>query len=172
MLEEMSKDAVSIYLLGDMFDFWMEYYRRDRSKRRFEPFLHELKSLVQAYCQEDQAIYVPSQHFPIPVSASLFPQSASIVGQPVRLRMGQEEPPERACQPLSLQGRRQRGTGVVCQRAGTTGKPPRLLYLRSQAYRVGSADQRFQPCRHIGRLLPAVYVRTARPQRTTDITQL
>lgn len=47
MLEEMSKDAVSIYLLGDMFDFWMEYYRRDRSKRRFEPFLHELKSLVR-----------------------------------------------------------------------------------------------------------------------------
>ena len=24
LLEEMSKDAVSIYMLGDMFDFWME----------------------------------------------------------------------------------------------------------------------------------------------------
>ena len=47
MLEEMSRDAVSIYLLGDMFDFWMEYYRHDRSKRRFAPFFKELKSLTK-----------------------------------------------------------------------------------------------------------------------------
>ncbi len=47
MLEEMSRDAVSIYLLGDMFDFWMEYYRHDRSKRAFAPFFRELKSLTR-----------------------------------------------------------------------------------------------------------------------------
>ena len=47
LLEEMSKDAVSIYMLGDMFDFWMEYYRHDHSKRQFSPFIHELKSLTK-----------------------------------------------------------------------------------------------------------------------------
>lgn len=47
MLEEMSKDAVSIYMLGDMFDFWMEYYRHDHSKRQFSPFIKEIRSLVK-----------------------------------------------------------------------------------------------------------------------------
>ena len=47
MLEEMSKDAVSIYMLGDMFDFWMEYYRHDHSKRQYTPFVQELKSLTK-----------------------------------------------------------------------------------------------------------------------------
>ena len=47
MLEEMSRDAVSIYLLGDMFDFWMEYYCHDHSKRRFAPFFRELRSLTK-----------------------------------------------------------------------------------------------------------------------------
>ena len=47
MLEEMSKDAVSIYLLGDMFDFWMEYYRHDHSKRQFMPFFQKLRSLTR-----------------------------------------------------------------------------------------------------------------------------
>ena len=38
MLEMMSKDAVSIYMLGDMFDFWMEYFIHDKSKRQYSPF--------------------------------------------------------------------------------------------------------------------------------------
>ena len=33
LLEKMSEDAVSIYMLGDMFDFWMEYYIHDKSKQ-------------------------------------------------------------------------------------------------------------------------------------------
>ena len=45
LLEEMSKDAVSIYMLGDMFDFWMEYFIRDKKKRQFEPFFKELRKL-------------------------------------------------------------------------------------------------------------------------------
>ena len=45
MLEEMSKDAVSIYMLGDMFDFWMEYFIHDKKKREFSPFYRELRKL-------------------------------------------------------------------------------------------------------------------------------
>ena len=45
MLEEISKDAVSIYMLGDMFDFWMEYFVRDKSKKQFHPFCKELRKL-------------------------------------------------------------------------------------------------------------------------------
>ena len=45
LLEEMSKDAVSIYMLGDMFDFWFEYCRHDHSKIQFQPFFKELYSL-------------------------------------------------------------------------------------------------------------------------------
>ena len=47
MLEEMSKDAVSIYMLGDMFDFWMEYFIHDKSKRQFHPFCKELRKLAK-----------------------------------------------------------------------------------------------------------------------------
>ena len=47
MLEMMSKDAVSIYMLGDMFDFWMEYYRHDKAKRQYSPFCKEIRSLVK-----------------------------------------------------------------------------------------------------------------------------
>ena len=47
MLEEMSKDAVSIYMLGDMFDFWMEYFIRDKSKREYHPFCKELRKLAR-----------------------------------------------------------------------------------------------------------------------------
>ena len=47
MLEEMSKDAVSIYMLGDMFDFWMEYYIRDAKKREFHPFCKEIRKLIK-----------------------------------------------------------------------------------------------------------------------------
>lgn len=45
MLEMMSKDAVSIYMLGDMFDFWMEYFKRDRAKQEYSPFFKELRKL-------------------------------------------------------------------------------------------------------------------------------
>jgi UDP-2,3-diacylglucosamine hydrolase len=47
MLEMMSKDAVSIYLLGDMFDFWMEYFIHDKKKHEFHPFFQELRSLAK-----------------------------------------------------------------------------------------------------------------------------
>lgn len=47
LLEEMSKDAVSIYMLGDMFDFWFEYFRHDKAKRQFSPFFKELRKLTR-----------------------------------------------------------------------------------------------------------------------------
>ena len=47
MLEMMSKDAVSIYMLGDMFDFWMEYFIRDAKKRQYHPFCKELRKLTR-----------------------------------------------------------------------------------------------------------------------------
>ena len=45
MLEEMSKDAASIYMLGDMFDFWMEYFIHDKRKHQYSPFFKELRKL-------------------------------------------------------------------------------------------------------------------------------
>lgn len=45
MLEMMSKDAVSIYMMGDMFDFWMEYFVHDKRKQQFHPFCKELRKL-------------------------------------------------------------------------------------------------------------------------------
>ena len=45
LLEEMSKDAVSIYMMGDMFDFWMEYYTHDHGKHQYSPFFKELRKL-------------------------------------------------------------------------------------------------------------------------------
>lgn len=47
LLEEMSKDAVSIYMLGDMFDFWLEYYIHDKSKHQYHPFCREIRKLVK-----------------------------------------------------------------------------------------------------------------------------
>jgi UDP-2,3-diacylglucosamine hydrolase len=47
LLEEMSKDAVSIYMLGDMFDFWMEYFIRDKAKRQYHPFFKEVRKLIR-----------------------------------------------------------------------------------------------------------------------------
>ena len=46
MLQEMAKDATTIYLLGDVFDFWCEYFWADRSKEQYHPFLSTLKSLT------------------------------------------------------------------------------------------------------------------------------
>jgi UDP-2,3-diacylglucosamine hydrolase len=45
MLEEMSKDAASIYMLGDMFDFWMEYFIHDKKKHQYALFFKELRKL-------------------------------------------------------------------------------------------------------------------------------
>lgn len=47
LLEEMSKDAVSIYILGDTFDFWFEYFIHDKSKRQYSPFCKELRKLAK-----------------------------------------------------------------------------------------------------------------------------
>ena len=46
MLNSMAKDATAIYLLGDMFDFWCEYFWRDKSKEQYRPFLQTLKALT------------------------------------------------------------------------------------------------------------------------------
>ena len=46
LLDEMSKDATSIFMLGDIFDFWMEYYSLDSSKQQFQPFFDKLKELT------------------------------------------------------------------------------------------------------------------------------
>ncbi len=46
MLQSMAKDATAIYLLGDMFDFWCEYFWRDRSKEQYRPFLQTLREIT------------------------------------------------------------------------------------------------------------------------------
>ena len=46
MLQHMATDATAIYLLGDIFDFWCEYFWTDRSKEEYQPFLDTLKSLT------------------------------------------------------------------------------------------------------------------------------
>ena len=45
LIEQIGKDATEIYMLGDMFDFWVEYFIRDPKKRRFNPFFKALKKL-------------------------------------------------------------------------------------------------------------------------------
>lgn len=47
MLEMMSQDAEAIYMLGDMFDFWMEFYHHDRGKRQYQPFCQAVRKLVK-----------------------------------------------------------------------------------------------------------------------------
>ena len=47
MLEMMSKDAASIYMLGDMFDFWLEYFIHDPKKREFSPLCKKLRELTK-----------------------------------------------------------------------------------------------------------------------------
>jgi len=46
LLNQMSKDATAIYLLGDIFDFWYEYIWPDKSKEQFTPVLDCLKHLT------------------------------------------------------------------------------------------------------------------------------
>ncbi len=47
LLEHMGHDASAIYLLGDVFDFWHEYFWRDRSKKTFEPLFRTIRHLVK-----------------------------------------------------------------------------------------------------------------------------
>ena len=47
LLEQMSKDAEAIYMLGDMFDFWMEYFIHDKRKRQYQPFCQTVRRLVK-----------------------------------------------------------------------------------------------------------------------------
>ncbi|MCQ2311086.1 MAG: UDP-2,3-diacylglucosamine diphosphatase [Paludibacteraceae bacterium] len=52
LLTQMGKDATAIYLLGDIFDFWYEYFwdngqrRIPKNKQQFEPILKCLKELT------------------------------------------------------------------------------------------------------------------------------
>ena len=46
MLQSMAKDASAIYLLGDIFDFWCEYFWHDKSKEQYRPFLQTLKDIT------------------------------------------------------------------------------------------------------------------------------
>ena len=47
MLRHMGKDATSIYMLGDMFDFWFEYFITDKSKKQYREFMHTIRHLVR-----------------------------------------------------------------------------------------------------------------------------
>lgn len=46
LLRQMSHDATAIYLLGDIFDFWFEYFWHDRSKSAYAPILSCLKQIT------------------------------------------------------------------------------------------------------------------------------
>lgn len=48
LLEHISQDATSVYLMGDMFDFWMEYFVRDKSKRQYAPFFKQIRKMIRA----------------------------------------------------------------------------------------------------------------------------
>ena len=48
LLEKMSKDATSIFLLGDIFDFWFEYFWPDKSKNAYTLLLNTLKKITQS----------------------------------------------------------------------------------------------------------------------------
>ena len=46
MLRSMAKDATAIYLLGDIFDFWCEFFGQDKSKEQYRPFLQTIKEIT------------------------------------------------------------------------------------------------------------------------------
>ena len=46
MLQCMARDAHAIYLLGDIFDFWCEYFWNDTSKEQYRPFLQAIKDIT------------------------------------------------------------------------------------------------------------------------------
>ena len=47
LLKQMSQDATAIFLMGDTFDFWMEYFWNDKSKAQYAPFLETLRNLSE-----------------------------------------------------------------------------------------------------------------------------
>ena len=46
MLNNMAKDATAIYLLGDIFDFWSEYFWKDKTKEQYRPFLQTIRNIT------------------------------------------------------------------------------------------------------------------------------
>jgi UDP-2,3-diacylglucosamine hydrolase len=46
MLQTMAKDATAIYFLGDIFDFWCEFFLQDKSKEQYRPFLQTIKDIT------------------------------------------------------------------------------------------------------------------------------
>jgi UDP-2,3-diacylglucosamine hydrolase len=46
MLQHMAKDATAIYLLGDIFDFWCEFFGHDQSREQYRPFLQTIKQIT------------------------------------------------------------------------------------------------------------------------------
>lgn len=48
LLNHMSRDASAIYLLGDVFDFWHEYFWKDRSKKDYEPLFRTIRHMVKS----------------------------------------------------------------------------------------------------------------------------
>lgn len=46
MLRKMGKNASAIYLLGDIFDFWFEYFIHDHSKKQYSEFMHTIRHLT------------------------------------------------------------------------------------------------------------------------------
>ena len=46
MLQTMAKDATAIYLLGDIFDFWCEFFWQDKSREQYRPFLQTIKQIT------------------------------------------------------------------------------------------------------------------------------
>jgi len=46
LLNQMSKDATAIYLLGDIFDFWYEYIWGQKDKQQYTPILDCLKHIT------------------------------------------------------------------------------------------------------------------------------
>lgn len=48
MLDRMAKDAKAIYILGDLFDYWFEYFWPDSSKDEYAPILTKLNELTHS----------------------------------------------------------------------------------------------------------------------------
>lgn len=48
MLRRMATDAEAIYILGDLFDYWYEYFWPDRSKEGYAAILNELHRIVDS----------------------------------------------------------------------------------------------------------------------------
>lgn len=46
-LDSIKDKAGAVYMLGDMFDFWFEYFITDRSKKQYSEFMHTIRHLVR-----------------------------------------------------------------------------------------------------------------------------